>query len=375
VPLKTWIWNYECQTAAGPSVSRLWLSLHDGVSHLSSVPTKSWPIPPRFSPLACLWNSKNTSSREKLGNSIASVFSAARESIREQVKDHRQGIIFASTKGATEDFVWGAVENVDPVNLLLEDLLAKHPGEFHSSLSLSHACTSFLIALKWAHEWIEQERVDGVWVVSADEVGPFVLNGFNCLKALSPGQTKPFSGERDGLNLGEGTVAVYVSKFRPHTADAVFFDHVETDTEGFAVTRPSSAGDSLYRVCKKILTSQPDFVVAHGTATPINDKIEDQVFRRLFSNEAPPITSTKWSVGHTLGSSAGVDLCAVLQVLKHNQLFKIASTEEPDRDFLKTYLTKNSSQNLQGEFQSALITSLGFGGVHAAVQLKVDHAN
>jgi Beta-ketoacyl synthase, C-terminal domain len=373
--MKTWIWNYECQTAAGPSVSRLWTSLSEGLSHLVPVPTETWPMPARFLPHACLWNSPTQTSREKLGNSIASVFAAARESIREQVKDHRQGIIFASTKGATEDYVWGAVENVDPVNLLLEDFLAKHPGEFRDSLSLSHACTSFLIALKWAHEWLLQERVDGVWVISADEVGPFVLNGFNCLKALSPGQTQPFSGNRDGLNLGEGTVAIYVSKFRPHTADAAYFTNIETDTEGFAVTRPSSAGDSLYRVCKKVLSHRPDFVVAHGTGTPINDKIEDQVFQRLFSSDAPPIASTKWSVGHTLGSSAGVDLCAALKVFKHSSLFKIARTEEPDRDFLKSYLTKNSNLPLKAEFQSALITSLGFGGVHAAVQLKVDHAN
>lgn len=373
--MKTWIWNYECQTAAGPSVSKLWKSLTEGTSHLSAVPTDHWPVPVRFAPQACLWNSTAKSSREKLGNSVESVFLAARESIRENTQEHRQGVVLASTKGATEDFVWGDHSYVDPVNLLLEDFKAKHPNEFAFSLSLSHACTSFLIALKWASEWILQDRVDGVWVLSTDEVGPFVLNGFNCLKALSPGRTKPFSGNRDGLNLGEGTVALYISKFRPHTGDAVYFENIDTDTEGFAVTRPSSAGDSLYRVCKKVLSARPNFVVAHGTATPINDKIEDQVFRRLFSSEAPPITSIKWSVGHTLASSAGVDLCAALNVFKHSRLFKIASTDESDPTFLKTYLTKNSTAELQGDFQSALITSLGFGGVHAAVELKVDHAN
>ena len=122
------------------------------------------------------------------------------------------------------------------------------------------------------------------------------------------------------------------------------------------------------------MSGTPDFIIAHGTATPINDKIEDQVFRRLFQS-MPPITCTKWSVGHTLGSSAGVDLCAALKVFKHNRLFKIASTDSADPEFAKSYLTLDNQSNLDDGFQSALLTSLGFGGVHAAVMLRVDHAN
>ena len=184
-------------------------------------------------------------SREKLGTSIGNVFRAAREDIREEIESHKQGVILASTKGASEDYVWDLGTNlpyIDPVHILLEDFIANHPGEFSDSLAISNACASFLVALKWAREWIDQERVEGVWVISTDEVGPFVLNGFSCLKALSPGQSRPFAGTRDGLNLGEATVAIYVSKFRPTRADAVYFEYIENDAAGFAVTRPSSAG-------------------------------------------------------------------------------------------------------------------------------------
>ena len=192
------------------------------------------------------------------------------------------------------------------------------------------------------------------------------INGFHALKALSesPGPIRPFSAERDGLRLGEAAAAMVLSR----EPGALSLEGIGLDTEGFAATRPSDAGKSLERAILEAAAGSdeaPDLILAHGTGTIANDRIEDQVLGRLYKDS--PITATKWSIGHTLGTSGMMDLIAACESLRRQESFSIATTEKIDPEFKGHYLHAGASA--PKALDTALVTSLGFGGVHAAARI------
>ena len=151
---------------------------------------------------------------------------------------------------------------------------------------------------------------------------------------------------------------------------------VGIDTEGFAATRPSSSGESLKRACLQIETLQelpPDLIIAHGTATALNDPAENQAFSDLFTkgNSSPLVTGTKGCIGHTLGASGALDLIAACEVLRRQEVFSIANTLEVDPVFQARYLFTGNQYPVPKELKKVLVTSLGFGGVNAAGMVEM----
>lgn len=275
----------------------------------------------------------------------------------------RIGVLLASTKGMLEDFIWSSSpQEKDPLTPLLEKFILKTQLKPRFRLCVSNACASSHGAFFIAQRWLESQAVDRVVVLAVDEIGPFIFKGFTSLGALSATQAKPFSTDRDGLQLGEAAAVIVFS--REESAPFKLWQ-VAIDTEGHSITRPSPSGRSLAFCCREIQNSVPvfDAIIAHGTATRANDLAEDQCFTELFMGKVP-ITATKWCVGHTLGVSGAIDLIAGLESLKRKTLFPIATLNNPDPLFSNSYV--QSPIPLSQESQ-ILITSLGFGGTHAAL--------
>ena len=197
-------------------------------------------------------------------------------------------------------------------------------------------------------------------MLSVDQVGPFVLQGFNSLKALSRKFSKPFSADRDGLVLGEAAVVLVLSK----SGGGPVISGVAIDSEGKAVTRPGA--DSLRRAIKA-LPGTPDLIIAHATGTLLNDSTEDAVFFELFG-ERPLVTGSKWSVGHTLGASGAVDIVLACEAIRRQSAFRLANTFTIDPSFRSRYLRANSDEQLAPE--KVMVSSLGFGGIHAAAMIE-----
>jgi hypothetical protein len=353
------ILGFGCSTNAGRGAETLWQKLRAG----EACPEFTWKRETTasdllISELAFSWSeAKAMLSRETLG----------------RIQDGaRLGVILASTKGLLEDFIWSETPaglERDPLTPLLEKTLERFELRPIEKASVSNACASSLAALTLAQMWIQRGRVDDVLILACDFAGPFVQKGFQNLRVLTPEITKPFSADRSGFHLGNGAAALFVSKFRDGEK-AVIADS-QVDSEGHAVSRPSHEGDSLFRACTGLRTlaaNAIDLVMAHGTATQPNDVIEDRVFHRLFKDKNPPITNTKWCVGHTLGTSGLIDIIAGALVLQKQQAFTIASTRESDSTFSGRYLVGDASTEL-GSIENVLVTSLGFGGVHSAVHL------
>lgn len=234
------------------------------------------------------------------------------------------GVILASTKGMSEDFIRlpGADLSVDPLTPLLRNILHRLELQPERALCISNACSSGLAALKLAEIWLRQGLEDVV-ILAADSVTPFVVDGFASLKL--------------GFSIGEAACVIWVSRI-----DVKFnVRGVGLDSDGSVVTRPKTSVPSLERAILKIpriLDDPPDLIFAHATGTPANEETESLVFGKLFPNI--PRVGTKTQYGHTLGASAALDLSLACDKIKTREAKKI------------------------------LLTSLGFGGAHAAALVE-----
>jgi 3-oxoacyl-[acyl-carrier-protein] synthase-1 len=284
---------------------------------------------------------------------------------REVLGSRRLGVIFASTKGCVDDWVWQTEPDLgrDPLTPVLEAFISAAELSPSDSICVSNACASSVGALLLAREWLAQERVDHVVLIAADHPARFVRKGFETLKVLSPTSCRPFSGDRDGLVLGDAAAAILLS--RDH--GEIEIQGVATDTEGYAVTRPEHSGASLRRACVAAgaETLRPDLIVAHATGTKINDATEDHVFCSLYGAASVPVTATKWSIGHTLGASAAMDVIAACEILRRQEVFRVAPTTALDPALRSRFLAAGSELP-HGPLSRVLVTSLGFGGVHSA---------
>jgi 3-oxoacyl-[acyl-carrier-protein] synthase-1 len=346
--------------------------LDSGNDFTSVVSFETWPVTPKsdFSPRAFRWAERANSARENLLHHLTLSFNEARSEAQAGASwkpDGRVGVILASTKGVTEDFVWSqaaSADQRDPLSPLLDEMISRMAISVRERICISNACASSLAALAVAKTWLSAGRVDDVIVLACDAIDSFVLHGFHQLRVLTNERTRPFSAERSGFYLGDGAACLILSN---RVTAAVSFIDARFDSEGYAVTRPSRSGESLLRACRSLEggAQSTDLVIAHGTATRANDEVEDRVFASLFPVEKPPITGTKWLIGHTLGTCGLLDVICARAVLMRQNAFRLMTTPEVDPTFVGRYLTSIASHQ-PSKLETVLVTSLGFGGVHAA---------
>jgi 3-oxoacyl-(acyl-carrier-protein) synthase len=310
------------------------------------------------------------------------MLTAYREALQELSADSRirirdgsrLGVIFASTKGYVDDAMWEKNPALaeDLLSPVLRDFLGAAELRPARELCLSNACASSLSALAIARNWLSEPDIEDVLVLAGDRAGPFVLHGFQSLRATTADASRPFAKNRSGLLLGEATAAIFLSSH----PGGFRLGGVGVDAEGFAVTRPDADGESLIRACRQIENldeTPPDLVIAHGTATEVNDPIEARALARLFPSGTVPITGTKGAIGHTLGASGAVDLILAREVMKRKKVFTLSQTAILDPAFTGNFLLSPSADRVStfpGEFNRVLVTSLGFGGIHAAAVIE-----
>lgn len=372
-----------CTSAAGNSVAATWDGVVSGRNFAREVDASGWTVAPRFLPRACLWDdSADTASpgsaRIQL---VAKTLTAYREALAElsdaaraRLFDGRKlGVILATTKGSLDDEIWRGADarlEDDFFSPILEDFLRAAELRPARRTCLSNACASSISAFALARGWLENDEIEDILVLAVDRIGPFVLHGFHSLRAVTSDVPRPFSTDRSGLLLGEGSAALVLSRHPGEFRIA----GLGVDAEGHAVTRPSETGASLYEACRLATReSAPDLVIAHGTATEVNDPIEARVLSALFPNADIPITASKGAIGHTLGASGAIDLILAREAIRRGEVFTISRTTTIDPKFRGNFLvspTRESVAIVPGNFSRVMVTSLGFGGVHAAAVLE-----
>jgi 3-oxoacyl-[acyl-carrier-protein] synthase II len=216
-------------------------------------------------------------------------------------------------------------------------------------------------------------------------ITPMSVGGFASMRALSarndePSRaSRPFDKDRNGFVIGEGA-GIFVleelemAKRRGATIYAEMAGYGMSG-DAFHITQPSEDGDGAYRVMHNALQDagirpeQVDYINAHGTSTPYNDKFETMAIKRAFGEHAykMAISSTKSMTGHLLGAAGGLEGGISALALYHQLIPPTINYETPDPDCDLDYVPNISRKT---ELEYALSNSFGFGGTNAALLLK-----
>ncbi len=256
-------------------------------------------------------------------------------------------------------------------------------GPNYSTIS---ACASSSHAIGNAFRTIQFSEAD-VMITGGSEatVTPMGVGGFNAMRALSTRNddpqkaSRPFDAQRDGFVIGEGAgILVLESEEHAIKRGAKIYGEiigVGYTSDAYHITTPIPDGDGALRVMKRALEDagisieQVDYINAHGTSTPYNDKVETLAIKNLFGDRAYqiPLSSTKSMIGHLLGASGSLELIATLLTIKYNKIHPTINYETPDPECDLDY-TPNKAINKTVNI--AISNSFGFGGHNVCLVVK-----
>jgi 3-oxoacyl-[acyl-carrier-protein] synthase-1 len=197
---------------------------------------------------------------------------------------------------------------------------------------VSTACASGAGALIKGAELIQAGICDAVIAGGADIASETVLLGFDSLGAVSPGICKPFSKNRDGITLGEGAAFFLLSGEAVPSGEGfprrgIRLLGAGESADAFHMTAPREDGAGAAAAMEKALAAggikpgEVGYVNAHGTGTPLNDRMEAHALASVFfkAGPGPLVSSTKPITGHTLGAAGALELALCWMALVYSQ--------------------------------------------------------
>ena len=248
------------------------------------------------------------------------------------------------------------------------------------------ACASGTDAIGLASRIIKYGDAD-VMITGGTEasITGLTISGFANIKALSTQNdtpktaSKPFDAMRDGFVLGEGSASIVLEELthaRKRNANILgeLVGYGSTD-DAFHITQPSPGGEGAIRAMKNAVLdanlslNDVDYINAHGTSTPFNDKTESAAITSLFGEhtEKLKVSSTKSMIGHALGASGALEAVACILAINHNILPPTINYEDSDPECNLDYVANNSQKS---EVNIAMSNSFGFGGHNGVILLK-----
>ena len=265
------------------------------------------------------------------------------------------------------------------------DHLAETLGTKGSPISLSTACASGASAIQLGVEAIRRGEADAALCVATDgSVNPEALVRFSLLSALSthndPPQAavRPFSKNRDGFVMAEGAGALVLESYEAATARGATILGIVAGcgelADSFHRTRSSPDGKPIIGCVRNalsdagIVSDQIDYINAHGTGTPENDKMEYLGISSVFGERAQqiPVSSNKSMVGHTLSAAGAVEAVFSLLTLEHQRIPPTINYDIPD-PAIPFDVVPNKARDAR--VTAVMSNSFGFGGQNASLIL------
>ena len=245
------------------------------------------------------------------------------------------------------------------------------------------ACSSGADALGQAFRMVRDGTVDVALAGGAEAaICAIGIAGFNSCKALTTRNdepqkaSRPFDAERDGFVLGEGAAVLVLesmdSAIRRNAAPIVEMVGYASTADAHHITQPAPEGEGAARAMNlalkdaKVRPHEIDYINAHGTSTPINDKFETMAIKSVFDEEAYkiPISSTKSMTGHLLGACGSLEAAITAMAIDSWVAPPTINLEFPDPDCDLDYIPHVPKR---GKIQTAMSNSFGFGGHNASL--------
>jgi 3-oxoacyl-[acyl-carrier-protein] synthase II len=254
------------------------------------------------------------------------------------------------------------------------------------NLATCTACTASAHALGDSYEIIKRGAADIMIAGGAEAaVCHMGIGGFGALRALSqrndePSRaSRPFDKDRDGFVLGEGAGILILEELElaQRRGATIYAEMVGYGMSGDAyhMTAPSEDGDGAVRTMQNAIESggirpdQVDYINAHGTSTPHNDRIETTAIKSTFGDHARKlaISSTKSMTGHLLGAAGGLEAGITVLAIHHQRVPPTINLDQPDQGCDLDYVP-HISRAMKVDY--ALSNSFGFGGTNGALLFK-----
>jgi 3-oxoacyl-[acyl-carrier-protein] synthase II len=248
------------------------------------------------------------------------------------------------------------------------------------------ACASGTNAIGEAFRTLQ--RGDADIIISGGTEAPITmlsLAGFSSMKALSSRNdepslaSRPFDRERDGFVMGEGAgILVMESLDSALKRNAKIYGEVVgygSTADAYHLTQPSPEGEGASRAMEAAISdagispSDVDYINAHGTSTPLNDKFETMAIKNTFGEHAYKlaVSSTKSMTGHLLGAAGAVEIVATLLSVYNDEIPPTINYENPDPECDLDYVPNRA---VKRTVNIALSNSMGFGGHNACIIVK-----
>ena len=248
------------------------------------------------------------------------------------------------------------------------------------------ACASGTDAIGLAARAIQYGDAD-VMVTGGTEasITGLTISGFANIKALSTrnedpeSASRPFDSERDGFVLGEGSASIILEELSHARQRGVeilgeLAGYGSTD-DAFHITQPSEGGKGAMRAMENAIRDAGlsikdiDYINAHGTSTPFNDKTESAAISSLFGEHANKlkVSSTKSMVGHALGASGALEAIACIMAIQNDIIPPTINYTTPDPECTLDYVPNESQQVT---VNAAISNSFGFGGHNGVIAIK-----
>ena len=289
------------------------------------------------------------------------------------VTSERTLLILSTTKGNVELLGKSTTQRcLTPLCPLLGEAaktIASYLGNPNLPIVVSNACISGVCAQIEASRLLATGRYDHAIVCGADVLSPFIVSGFQSLKALTDEPCRPFDIDRTGINLGDAAATII---YRGVAADAqpsgtwvLVKGAIRNDAHH--ISSPSPKGDGCYNALRYVMQGACEediaFINAHGTATLFNDEMESVAIFRAGLSQIP-VNSLKGYFGHTMGAAGILETIISMRALNEGIIL-------PTKGYECLGVSKKiniAAESGHTDKRSFVKMMSGFGGCNAAIR-------
>lgn len=284
------------------------------------------------------------------------------------------------------------VKRVSPffIPMMIANMAAGHVSMLYNAkgpnTTVVTACASSTNAVGEAFKIIQRGDAE-IMITGGTEasITPLAMAGFCSMKAMSTNNdnpkkaSRPFDLNRDGFVMGEGA-GILILEDLDHAIKRGAKIYAEIvgygmSADAYHITAPAPDGEGAARSMNmalrdaKISYEQVDYINAHGTSTPYNDRFETMAIKNVFKEHAKElcVSSTKSMTGHLLGGAGAIEAIACIMSIQNNLVPPTINYETPDPDCDLDYVPNKARER---EVNVALSNSLGFGGHNATIIFK-----
>ena len=263
---------------------------------------------------------------------------------------------------------------------MLGGIVSINHGLKGPNLSSVTACAASTHAISQAAKCIMIGQATNMLVIGAESTICGVgIGGFAAMKALStrndePNKaSRPFDANRDGFVMGEGAGALVLEEYESAVARGakIYAEVVGFGESGDAhhITSPTLEGplSAMKQALDMAKGVKIDYVNAHGTSTPVDDKNETAALKAVFGDKCPPVSSTKGQTGHCLGGAGAIEAVISIMAMRDGIIPPTINYETPDPDCDLDYVPNKARK---ADIKAVMSNSFGFGGTNGVVIFK-----